>query len=227
MKRNLLGILLAVTLLPETALAERVYRWVDDEGKVHFGRTLPPEYADKPYQILNQDGVVIERVDDPLALLAPAQADAEKDKKPAPLFSEDEVRLRSDRLLVLKYQSVEDIREAMELEVAQLVYDERLTVQSQSSTMQAMTGQVHTAADRQRAGLPPDVELEKAISSLRNRLRKSENTLVELKTREAKIRETFSQEMNRYEYLQNGGTPGVVMPEQEVIPEQETEGTDS
>lgn len=219
MKRIFLSLLLAVVLVPGTVLAEKVYRWVDNEGKVHFGRTLPPEQANKPYQILNQDGIVLERVDDPLARSAPKEE--KKDEKLAPLFSEDEVRLRTDRLLVLKYQSVEDIREAMELEVAQLAYDERLTERSQASTMQAMTGQVHIAADRQRAGLPPDTELEKTISSLRNRLRKSENSLAGLKERETKIRASFIEEIARYEFLQNGGKPG------ETEAEPDSSGTDS
>lgn len=213
MKRVLISWLLVLVLVPGMALAEKVYRWVDDEGKVHFGRTLPPEYSDKPYQILNESGIVIERVDDPLARQAPMEA--ETDKKPAPLFSEDEVRVRSDRLLVLRYQSVEDIKEAMELEVAQLAYDERLTIQSQASTIQAMTGQVHSAANRQRAGLPPDEELEKTITSLRSRLRKSEKSLAELRARESAIRDSFTQEMKRFQFLKNGGKPGETMPDQE------------
>lgn len=214
MKRVLISLLLTIALLPGSALAEKVYRWVDDEGKVHFGRTLPPEYANKPYQILNESGIVIERVDDPLARQAPEKAEEEKDKKPAPLFSEDEVRLRTDRLLVLKYQSVEDIQEAMELEVDQLAYDERLIIQSQASTMQAMAGQVHSAANRQRAGLPPDEEMEKTINSLRGRLRKSEGSLAQLRERETKIRASFAEEMERYQFLTNGGKPGQDMPDE-------------
>lgn len=218
--KRILRTLIAVALIPGTALAENVYRWVDNDGKVNFGRTLPPEYANMPYQILNDAGVVIERVDDPMARQT-TKPEEKADEKLAPLFTEDEVRLRTDRLLVLKYQSAEDIQNAMELELAQLDFDARLIEQSQASTMQAMAGQVHSAADRQRAGLPNDAEADQTIESLRNRLRRSENSLAELKNREAKIRVSFGKEVERFHFLENGGKPGVI------VPEPDTAGTDS
>jgi len=29
---------------------DRVYRWVDEDGQVHYGDSIPPEYSDLPKQ---------------------------------------------------------------------------------------------------------------------------------------------------------------------------------
>jgi len=217
---RLIAILTAFGLtLSSAAWAENVYRWKDENGKVHYGATLPPEYANSPYEILNSQGVVIERVTDPAARQK-ALPKEKKSAKPEPLFTEDEVRLRSDRLLVLRYHSEDDIRDEMEVEVAQLGYDARLINQTMNSAMTSLAGQVNNAADRQRAGMPVAEDTETAINKLRQRIRRNERSLAALKVREDKIRATFQKNLERYRYLENGGTPGR-------FPEDETAETET
>lgn len=191
------------------AVAEDVYRWVDENGKVHYGRTLPPEYANKPYDILNDQGVVIERVTDPLARQkAPKDKDGRVVVVKEEPEDEDDDLLQSDQLLVLRYHSIEEIEEAMEVEVAQLKYDTLLINQSRASAMTALVGQVRSAANRQRAGLPVEAETENDINSLRQSIRRSERSLAALQEREEKIRASFLGHLERYRYLQAGGEPG-------------------
>lgn len=208
-------------VLSSLAWAENVYRWRDENGKVHYGATLPPEYANSPYEVLNSQGVVIEEVTDPLAKQK-APAKNQKSAKPEPLFTEDEVRMRSDRLLMLRYHSEDDIRDAMEVEVAQLGYDARLINQTMTSAMTSLAGQVKNAADRQRAGMPVAEETETSINKLRQRIRNNERSLAALKTREKNIRATFEKELERYRYLENGGTPGQFQKAESPDPEADT-----
>jgi len=61
--RILLTILAVLTLAPMIASAEenkRVYRWVDEDGVVHFGDSVPAEYADIERQVVNEHGVTVE-----------------------------------------------------------------------------------------------------------------------------------------------------------------------
>lgn len=204
------AVLLALGLVyGAPTVAEDVYRWVDEDGKVHYGRTLPPEYANKPYDILNSQGVVIERVTDPLARQkAPKDADGKIKVVEEELDEGDDQLFHSDQLLVLRYHSIEEIEEAMEGEVAQLKYDTLLNNQSRASAMTALVGQVRSAANRQRAGLAVEAETENDINSVRQSIRRSERALAELKEREAKIRAAFLEDLERYRYLQAGGEPG-------------------
>jgi len=207
MKRISLILPATALLLATAANAEETYRWRDEDGKVHYARTLPPEAAGRPYEILNSAGIVIKRVEDPLEEQRPMTPE-EKPKELKPLFTPHEVQLRSDNLLLLRYRSEEELLEAMENEVAQLSYDANLIDQSQASTFTALEAQVRNAADRQRAGMPEDPELVKNIKSLKSRLRKSEESLAKLREREERIRADFQKELARYRFLRDGGKPG-------------------
>lgn len=193
--------------LSSAASAQETYRWRDADGKVHYTRTLPPEAANLPYEVLNSAGIVIKRVEDPLEEQKPKETKEEPEEL-EPLFTPEEVLLRSDNLLMLRYHSEQELVDAMENEVAQLSYDNHLITQSRSSAMSTLRAQVKTAADRQRSGMPEDKELTANIERLRNRLRKSEQSLEELREREAKIRATFQKNIDRYRFLRDGGRPG-------------------
>ena len=58
LKRISAGILAFCLVLSPAVMAEDVYRWTDENGEVHYGRTLPPEYADKPHEIRSADSIL-------------------------------------------------------------------------------------------------------------------------------------------------------------------------
>lgn len=45
-----------------TAIAGELYRWVDEQGTVHFGDSVPPEYSKTDRQVLNERGVTIKEL---------------------------------------------------------------------------------------------------------------------------------------------------------------------
>jgi len=57
-KFKLLAALVAGLTLSFPAMAT-LYKWVDDNGTTHYGETIPPEYADRDHQVLNNEGRVI------------------------------------------------------------------------------------------------------------------------------------------------------------------------
>ncbi len=197
--------LAACLLLPAApAMAQLVYRWVDEKGEVHYDSTLPAEYANRPHQIL-QNGIVIRSIDDPTAP-EPTLEQVQKEKnKVDPEIAAHEKQMRADRLLVLKYRSEEEILDAMQVEVDNLAYDARLIEQSRLSVVASLNGQIREAADRQRAGLPIDATISDEIKQLRGRLRQGARSKANLDKREAQIREIFMSELNRYRYLNGDG----------------------
>jgi hypothetical protein len=202
---------LLLVFLTATA-QELIYRWVDEDGKVHYNSTLPPEYANRPHQIL-QNGIVIRSIEDPTQP-EPVQQAAEAQENAVPdHVREREKRVRADRLLVLKYRSEAEIHEAMEVEVGNLDYDARLIERSRLSVEDSLISQISEAADRQRAGLPADPGTDDEIAQLRERLRQSAIASEKLSAREAQIRQLFMSELERYRYLTGGGIEGEPLPE--------------
>jgi len=198
--------LLSLGLLASASVfAENLYRWVDDQGEVHFTPTLPPDRADKPYDIYSPSGILIQRVTDPVAEARRRQeaaaAAAAGRKKPKPLYTEEQKKAIGDRLLLLKYRSEDELTEAMNLEIDHLKYDERILVATQQSLMNSLAGQVHIAANRQRAGLPIEEKQQKEIAVLHRRLRNNLVEMGKIDERKQQIRDHFDKELQHYREL--------------------------
>jgi hypothetical protein len=104
-------------------------------------------------------------------------------------------------LLLLRYDSEQEILDAMQVEIKQLGYDAALHTGSRSSLMDAYRGNIREAADKQRAGKPVEPALIAQIGSLKQKLDRNWATLEALKVREARIRQKFEADMATYREL--------------------------
>lgn len=188
-------------LLAATSVAAETYRWKDKDGNVHYGESVPAEYAHQPYDIINDAGVVIDRVEDTTVPLEVRQEQEQKARERAPLISLQERERQYDRLLVIQYRSEAEIIEARDNELAQLGYDRTIIEQTRVSTTNAIREQIREAADRQRANLPISEQQQSNIASLYARLDTDAEKSDALDRREAQIRERFDKALERYRYL--------------------------
>lgn len=194
--------LLVGLLFTLLAAAQNVYRWTDEDGKVHYTKALPPHAASIPYDVLSPQGLLLERVThekpDPEQV---ASTDPVKRKGPAPLYSEEEKERIANSLLLLKYHSENEILDAMQVEVDQLKYDMRLLEADRNSVVQAIRGEIHMAANRQRAGMDVTAQQRQNIEQLRRRLVTNAEARSRLNSRESDIRQVFEAEIERYRRL--------------------------
>jgi len=197
---RIVAILIAgIFSLSVTSLAADTYRWKDKDGKTHYGAAVPAEYADQPYDVLNNAGIVIDHVED---TSVPIEVRAEqKIQERAPLISEEERARQSDRLLVVQYRSEEEILQALELEIAQLGYDTRIINQSYESTNAAFREQIRQAADQQRANQPIGPDQQKSIDKLYTRRASDEKKKAVMARREERIRNRYQADLERYRFL--------------------------
>jgi hypothetical protein len=186
--------------LSAVSVSADTYRWKDKDGKVHYGVTIPAEYASQPYDILNSAGIVIEHVEDtsiPLEVIEKKKEELGRQ----PLISKEERRIQSDKLLVIQYQSEEDIIAALDLEIAQLGYDSRLIDQSYESTSTSIRNQIRQAADQQRAGQEISADQQNELGKLYARRARAERRRSAMQEREKKIRSLFQNDLERYRSL--------------------------
>ena len=73
---------------------------------------------------------------------------------------------RMDNFLMLRYDSEQEITDAMDVEIKQLAYDRRLLETTRNSMQESYRGQIRQAANRQRAGQQVDERLPMKISKL-------------------------------------------------------------
>jgi hypothetical protein len=93
-------------LLPLAAGAQQrqAYSWVDDEGVVHYGDSIPPEFADKPKNVINEHGITVDHI---RGKKTPEEIEAER--AAAELELQKELQNRADRALLATYQTVDEI----------------------------------------------------------------------------------------------------------------------
>jgi hypothetical protein len=102
-----LSAVLMLALAPPAASAEqeqKLYRWVDEQGIIHYGDSVPAEYADADKQILNEHGITVDVVRGKKT--AEELAEEQRLQK---LEAERERQRRQDRALLATYLSVEEI----------------------------------------------------------------------------------------------------------------------
>ena len=182
-----------------TSVLADTYRWKDKDGKVHYGAAVPAEYAEQPYDILNDAGLVIEHIEDtsiPLEVIAEKQIQERK-----PLISDEERQRQSDRLLVIQYRSEEEIKKALELQIDQLGYDSKIINQSYDSTNNAIRDQIRQAANQQRANQKISEDQVKGINKLYARRARDDKKRAKMDQRENRIRARFQAYLERYRVL--------------------------
>jgi len=59
----------------------KLYKWVDEKGVTHYGETIPPEYANRNREELNQSGRTVKVIEVPTAAERKAQKEADEQKR--------------------------------------------------------------------------------------------------------------------------------------------------
>ncbi len=210
-RTRLFLLLIAGVLVAGTANAAKVYRWVDENGEVHYSESLPPNFKEEGHDVLNSSGIV---VDEGISLKPPPPKEPTKEdrkelprdssglQRPKALYSEAELQRRMDNFLMLRYESEQEITDAMNVEIKQLEYDRRLLKTTRESMLDTYRGEIKEAANRQRAGLDVPQEKSNEISRMQSKLAETEVSLNHLEAREMQIRAEFGKQLDRYRHLE-------------------------
>lgn len=179
----------------------KLYRWVDKNGQVHYGDSVPPEYAEQDRDILNKQGVPIGREE---GLITPEEAAA---KAAADKAERDEKKRKlRDRVLLQTYQSVKELEVLRDTRLE--LVDAQLTIQEQSlANLRAQRAQIERMAARyspinQNAdALPLPEELALDLERSANDIDTQQANLVKRREDRESIRLNFEADIARYKEL--------------------------
>lgn len=180
---------------------KKVYRWVDKNGQVHYGDSVPAEYAEQDRDVLNKQGVKIGREE---GTITPEEAAAKAAEEKA--AREEQKRKLRDRVLLQTYQSVKEIEILRDTRLD--LIDAQLTIQVQSlSNLRAQRAQIeriaahYTPVNTEPGALPlPDevaADLERSASDIATQ----ESNLVRRREERESIRLAFEADIQRYQEL--------------------------
>ena len=174
------------------------YRWVDEQGVVHYGDAIPPQYASKEKELLNSEGVEVGRVD---GQKSPEQQEAES-RDHAVLAKQKQ----HDAFLVTTYTSVKDIEALRDARLHELngqraaaeQYMDSLRVRLASLQTRAMNFQPYSP--RPDAHRMPDDLAEDLVRTV-NELREQTSALTSRNEEETSLRAQFQSDIERYREL--------------------------
>jgi hypothetical protein len=196
-----LGLILALAIVPSGASADNkaiAYRWVDEQGVVHYGDSIPPQYAEKAHQQLNRQGVEV------------GHSEAQKTAEQLAADERDRTEVikqkQHDAFLITTYTSVKDIETLRDQRLDQLqgqrVAAEQYVdnLQSRLVALQGRARHFRPYNARPDARRMPDDLAEDLVRTL-NELR-TQNTALMAKSEEVSaMRAQFQTDIERYREL--------------------------
>lgn len=190
--------LLLILALGITATASaKTYRWVDENGQVHYGDRIPAKYAQQRSQTLNSRGVV---VDERNAPKTPEQLAIEEAERKAREAAEARAReqARYDSFLLSTYATQDQIisRRDDQLNIldSRIASGEKSVTQNQASLDKLR----ERAAKIESAGNPVPARISKQINEFEATLRSSEVALEAMRQERDKVNADFERDLNRW-----------------------------
>lgn len=148
---------LLAALAPASALAEKLYRYVNDSGVVVLDRLgVPPEFVAKGYEVLNEQGRVIEVV---------PPAPSEEEMK---LILQERARAQSDVQLRRLYSTPADVERAKQRKLKELDGMIGIAQGNLESLYAQQTALQSQAAAQERAGRAVPAHLVGQIENLKS-----------------------------------------------------------
>lgn len=139
------------------ALAQ-LYKWTDENGKVHYSDTIPPSATDRARKEMRNDGTVkkqVERALTPEERRAAAAKAAEEEKE---RIAREE-RERKDRALLSTYTSLADFDRVRDRSL-NLADGELAALKKQEASEVAQRDALQKQADAAKKGPPPKLKAD-------------------------------------------------------------------
>ncbi len=173
------------------------YRWVDDQGNVHYADQVPPEEAKHPRAKLNREGKSVELIEG-----AKTREQVERDKRLKQL-REEELRILAaqkdrDQSLLRTYHSEEEMQEVLQSKLDTIEATRKVTESNRQHQEELLQSQVQRAAEIELTGQEVPKTLAESIEATRRQIanlleqnRSLENSKAEIVASFAKDRERF------------------------------------
>ena len=175
---------LVLSLLSAPALAQKLYRWVDAEGKVHYTDTLPTGRFQRAEE-----------------RAAKAAEEAEAERLAAIKAEQDKM----DAVLMGSYATEEDLerayRERFDL-LDQSLEAARVGIRSQEKSLE---DQLDHAASLERAGRPVPATVQSTIAAARKQVEDQREYLSKRETERKDLQTEYDTVLQRYRILKEGG----------------------
>jgi hypothetical protein len=203
-------LLVAAFVLPSngSAQGQRLYKWTDRNGVVHYGDKIPPEYADLDRNVLNDQGVRVGFEEGEVTEAERAVIEQREAALEAERLAKVEIA-RRDRMLLETYLTVADIEDLRDRRLELLESQIKVTELYLGNLRKRLVG-LQTEAERfkpytTRADapqIPEDLALD--ISRTTASILLYEQTLARTRSDQEALRTSFDNDISRFREIKGG-----------------------
>jgi len=194
--------LLAAGLLTfqATAGAGKLYKWVDENGRVRYGDRIPPQYAKQKRERLNERGIVVETK---AAAKTPEQIAEEQ--RLARLAAEEkrrrEEQAAKDRILLDTFTNEDEMIMTRDGKIEAVEAAIRVTHGRIENLRQRLAELTTRAANVERAGKPVPDSIKHQIADARKQIQQNLDYIERKKQEQKEIRRKFELDIKRFREL--------------------------
>jgi Domain of unknown function (DUF4124) len=180
---------------------QKLYRWVDEKGVVHYGDSVPAEYAEFEKQVLNERGITLDVLHG-----KKTPEELAEEKRQQELQAQREIQRRQDRALLATYLSVEEIVMHRDRRVELFQAQARVTelylrnLQKRLEKLQELASNYRPYSDDPDAEMI-DPEVATDIAETRQTIARHETNLKRFKEGEQNIVASFNGDIDRFKSL--------------------------
>lgn len=191
-------------LLPAAAIADqhqRVYRWVDEEGRIHYGDSVPAEAADLDKQVINDAGITLD-----VMRGKKTPEEIAEELRLQQIAEEREAQRRADAALLATYLSVEEIVMHRDRRVELFQAQARVTELYLRNLRRRLDSLQEEAARYRPYNSDPDAEvvpadLARDLRETKSTIERHEGNLARFRQDEAVIIARFATDIDRFKEL--------------------------
>ena len=196
-----MAIVLAVVSLPiDTAYAAKLYKWLDEDGHVHFSDKIPPQDIKREHSELDKLGLEKKTV---RAVKTPEELAEEKRQQEikAEQDRQAQERAEQDRILLDTFSSENEIISARDRLLATMEASRQLTLGSIDSLTSKLQVQTRNAADYERQGQEVPETILKEIDDIKLQIEKNRAAVKENERDQIKLTDKYQAYIDRFRVL--------------------------
>jgi hypothetical protein len=189
-----------IALFSPTTEAGKLYRWVDDEGKIHYTDKMPASEVEQARSQLNEQGVEVDRVE-----AAKTPEERAKEEEIARLRAEQEQLIakqkEEDRVLLRTFRSEDDIIMAMNGKLTALDVIIQIAHSNVKHTKAKLSELQGIAANQERQGRTPSETLLSEIDGAQKQLHGIYQNILRREQEKKDLRKKGDADLKRFRTL--------------------------
>lgn len=181
--------------------AQKLYRWVDGDGVVHFGDSVPAEYAELERQVINSHGITVD-----VLQAKKTEEELAEERRLAEIRKQVELQRRADQALLATYLTVDEIVMHRDRRVELFQAQARVTelylknLQRRMDSLREEASRYHPYSEDPNA---PEIDQDLAVdlASTRETIERHEENLQRFHDDERNIVARFDGDIDRFREL--------------------------